>query len=239
LKGAFHFAKELAGQGWVIVSGLARGIDTAAHQGALAACGKTVAFLAHGLDTIYPPENRKLAHQIIESGGCVASEYPPGTPIQKMQFPQRNRLISGISRGVIVVEASLKSGSLHTAQSALDQGKELFVLAGSWEDQGLEGNHRLIQIGAKLVYKLDDVLEEFPGEVQKKPEEKKTLESYTMSELLLASGLEFSELLLFLEKAQKEGRVFETQPQVFLFEESEKNLTPWLAKLKTFYKNGR
>jgi DNA processing protein len=160
---------ELAGQGITIVSGLARGIDSAAHEGALER-GATVAVLGCGIDRIYPPENDLLFHRITGKGAIV-SEYPPGTPPLAGHFPGRNRIISGLSKGVLVVEAAEKSGSLLTADFALEQGREVFAVPGPVYSHGSEGVNRLLKDGAHLVTRAQDILEVLrPGQaVRKKP----------------------------------------------------------------------
>ena len=154
------FAEELAAAGWSIVSGLARGVDTAAHRGALAAGGHTVAVLGTGLDVTYPPENASLVGAICDGGGAVVTEFPRGTPPLRENFPRRNRVISGISRGVVVIEASRKSGALITARWAAEENREVFALPGSIETGRSRGCHRLIQDGARIVEMAGDVLEE-------------------------------------------------------------------------------
>jgi DNA processing protein len=149
----------LAKNGLTVVSGLARGIDTAAHYGALMAQGRTIAVLGSGLDVIYPPENQKLFDQIVEQG-LVCSEFPLGTLPERQNFPVRNRIISGMALGVVIVEATLRSGSLITARLALDQGREVFAVPGSIESFKSSGTHRLIKQGAKLVENAQDILEE-------------------------------------------------------------------------------
>lgn len=158
-RNAFEFARHLAGCGFCIVSGLAQGIDAAAHRGALAADAPTVAFLGHGIDSIYPASNRELADKILESGAIV-SEYPPGTPPLRTYFPQRNRLISGLSLGTLVIEAARRSGSLITARLASEQGREVFALPGSIHNPLARGCHQLIRDGAKLVESADDIMAE-------------------------------------------------------------------------------
>jgi DNA processing protein len=150
---------DLADLGFTIVSGLARGIDTEAHEGALASTGRTVAVLGCGIDQTYPPENTKL-RQHIERNGAVLSEFPMGTSPQSFHFPQRNRVISGLSLGIIVTEATLKSGSLITARMALEQNREVFAVPGNVTHPLSHGPHRLIQQGAKLVEKPWDIVEE-------------------------------------------------------------------------------
>jgi DNA processing protein len=150
---------DLAALGFTIISGLARGVDADAHEGALAANGRTVAVLGCGIDQTYPPEHLKL-RQRIEQQGAVLSEFPMGTSPQPFHFPQRNRVISGLSLGVIVTEATLKSGSLITARMALEQNREVFAVPGNVTHPLSRGPHRLIQQGAKLVEKPWDVVEE-------------------------------------------------------------------------------
>jgi len=159
LRNAHDFAKHLAGQGFAIVSGLAQGIDAAAHQGALDAGGQTVAFLGTGIDRVYPAVNRQLAHTITERGALV-SEYPLGAPPERWHFPERNRLISGLGLGTLVVEAARRSGSLITARLAAEQGREVFALPGSIHNALARGCHKLIRQGAKLVETADDILSE-------------------------------------------------------------------------------
>ena len=153
------FANHLSGQGLVITSGLALGIDAAAHQGALDAGGQTIAVMGTGLDRVYPASNRELAHHIAEQGALI-SELPPGTPPLAQNFPRRNRIISGISLGVLVVEAAQRSGSLITARCALDQGRDVFAIPGSIHNPLSRGCHELIRNGAKLVETAEHILEE-------------------------------------------------------------------------------
>jgi DNA processing protein len=154
-----RLCRELAMNGITVVSGMARGIDSAAHRGALAGKGRTVAVLGSGLDVIYPPENKNLSQEIA-AHGAVITEFPFGTPPQGPNFPARNRIISGISHGVVVVEASDKSGSLITAKLALEQGREVFAVPGNIDTAGSRGTHKLIKQGAKLIENVYDILDE-------------------------------------------------------------------------------
>ncbi len=156
---AFQFAHYLAQHGMVITSGMALGIDAQSHKGALKAAGKSIAVAGTGLDRIYPARHKKLAWQLIEHGAII-SEYPLGTGPMQYNFPQRNRIISGLSVGTLVVEAALKSGSLITAYSALEQGREVFAIPGSIHNPLSRGCHQLIKSGAKLVETANDILEE-------------------------------------------------------------------------------
>ncbi len=156
---AYEFAKHLGQSGFCIVSGLAQGIDTAAHQGALDAGAMTVAILGHGIDRVYPSANRDLAHRISQNGALV-TEYPLGTPPRREHFPQRNRLISGLSLGTLVIEAARRSGSLITARLAGEQGREVFAIPGSIHNPLSRGCHQLIKQGAKLVETAEDIVSE-------------------------------------------------------------------------------
>ena len=153
-------SRDLAKNGLTVVSGMARGIDTAAHKGAIAAGGRTVAVLGSGIDVIYPPENRELYEEICRHG-AVVSELPMGTEPLSENFPARNRIISGISLGVVIVEASLRSGSLITASCAAEQGRDVFAVPGNINSNGSKGTNRLIKEGAKLVEGVGDILDEF------------------------------------------------------------------------------
>lgn len=165
---AERLSRELAEQGMTIVSGFARGIDTIAHQAALAAGGRTIAVLGCGIDQIYPPEHRSLSEEVVEQG-LILSEFPLGTPPDGRNFPQRNRIISGLSLGCLVVEATLESGSLITARCALDQGREVFAVPGSILSETTAGTHQLIRSGAKLVERVEDILEEVLPQVRRVP----------------------------------------------------------------------
>lgn len=156
---ALEFAKHLSEAGFAITSGLAIGIDTAAHQGALAARKLTVAVAGTGLDRVYPARNQALAREIA-AHGLLVSEFPPGTPPVAGNFPRRNRIISGLCTGTLVVEAARQSGSLITARTAMEQGREVFAIPGSIHNPLARGCHALIRQGAKLVETADDIMEE-------------------------------------------------------------------------------
>ncbi len=162
-------SQELARQGITIVSGMARGIDSVAHGGALSGGGRTIAVLGSGVDVVYPPENRNLYKRMIEQG-AVVSEFPMGSPPEAGHFPKRNRIISGLSIGVMVVQASADSGSLITANYALEQGREVFAVPGNVGSDSSRGTHQLIKDGAKLVESSDDILEEILPQWRKEKE---------------------------------------------------------------------
>jgi DNA processing protein len=166
-KVSYRLARDLSLKGIAVISGLARGIDTAAHRAALENGGRTLAVLGCGLDVIYPPENKEL-YQKIPLQGALVTEFPLGTPPEARNFPRRNRIISGLALGVVVVEAGEKSGSHITAQFSLDQGREVFAVPGPIDSPNSLGPHRWIQQGAKLVQDVDDILcEIFPsGQLQ-------------------------------------------------------------------------
>ena len=156
---ATRLARDLAGQGVTVVSGMARGIDTAAHWGALKGGGRSIAVLGCGIDVVYPPENGAL-HRALSAAGALISEFPMGTAPLAENFPRRNRIISALSRGVVVVEAGEASGSLITARYALEQGREVFAVPGNVTCSGSRGVNGLIKEGAKLVERVEDILEE-------------------------------------------------------------------------------
>lgn len=158
---AFNLAKSLARAGVAVVSGMAEGIDSAAHKGAIEGGGKTAAVWGSSLDIVYPSFNRGLAEKI-KSNGAIYSEYPPGTEPDKSRFPDRNRLISGLSSGVVVVEAGRKSGALITSAYALEQGREVFAVPGAPQSRVSAGTNDLIKKGAKLITNVDDIFEELP-----------------------------------------------------------------------------
>ena len=157
---AYEFARYLSKNGCIIISGLALGIDSAAHQGALDENGLSWAVLAHGLDMIYPSSNAGIARKIMDTGGCLVSEYPEFTPPYANQFIVRNRIISGLSEAVIIIEAPKESGALATAQFAIKQDKPIFVVPGNIASSLYFGSHQLIRNGAKLVTKPSEILED-------------------------------------------------------------------------------
>jgi len=222
-RAAMSFAVQLVRSGLCVVSGLASGIDSIAHRGALLAGGYTIAVLGHGLDYLYPASNRGLARMIVERGGCLLSEYPPGTPPQKAYFPRRNRLISGLCWGTIVVQAAQRSGSLITARLSSEQNREVFVVPGTFDDDDFAGSHELIQQGAKLVTHPRHVLEELPIRLFSwSTEEAKsdglikifqTLGGTASLDDLLGVGLSVGEL----DQALREGVVVEIAPQRYSF----------------------
>ena len=155
-----RFAFGLARRGWCVVSGLARGIDASAHRGALAAEGVTVGVLGGALDMFYPRENRALAREMVEKGGCVASEFPFGRAPDVQTFPQRNRIVSGLAKGVVAVECPLHSGTLITCTRAVEQGRSVMAVPGRIDWRTSEGCHHLIREGARMVTSVDDIVEE-------------------------------------------------------------------------------
>lgn len=216
LRQAERLARGLAAAGVTVVSGLARGIDAAAHRGALAAGGRTIAVLASGLLNVYPPEHQELAEQI-RGQGALVSESPPHWPPKSGAFPQRNRLIAGLSLGVVVVEAALRSGALISAEHAMEQGREVFAVPGRVDNYTSRGCHRLIREGAKLVEGVDDILDELgplveaaprangltihsPAELQLNPQEQAVLQAVArepthIDEVVTRSGLPIHRVL--------------------------------------------
>jgi DNA processing protein len=221
-----RLARDLSGQlsaaGLLVGSGLALGIDTAAHEGALQVGGRTVAVMATGIEQVYPHRNRALARRI-EATGCLVSEFPPGTPPRRHHFPKRNRIISGMALGVVVIEAALPSGSLITAGAALEQGREVFALPWSPLHEGGLGCLQLLRDGAKMVRAVDDILEEFDvGDVprgvsfqtarEKGREESWLLpllgyEAITLDELVTGTARPAAHLLAELSNLELAGRV--------------------------------
>jgi DNA processing protein len=176
---------ELVSKGFTVVSGLARGIDSEAHQGALDGAGRTIAVMGCGIDIVYPPENRKLAETIIEQSGGLMSELPLGTAPIPENFPSRNRLISGLCLGVVVVEAAERSGSLITARMALEQNRQVFAVPGSPLTGKTRGSNRLLKEGARLVECVEDVMEELMPQLVSRPQ----ILPHSAGGLMTASGL--------------------------------------------------
>lgn len=199
-----RLAEALAGHGITVVSGMARGVDTAAHKGALAVNGRTIGVLGCGIDRVYPPENRPL-FQETAGKGCLVSEFPLGTLPLAENFPRRNRIISGLSQGVLVVEAAENSGSLITAQYALEQGRDVFAVPGNITFAACRGSNRLIKQGAKLVDCVEDILEElsgFKGVAGAPQQQAATLRSFSLTpkeaaiyELLARSALHIDDII--------------------------------------------
>ena len=223
LENARAFAAELAKRGLVITSGLALGIDGAAHQGALDADGYTIAVFGTGLDRVYPARHRELAHRVAEKG-LLISEFSPATSSKPENFPRRNRIISGLSLGVLVVEATHDSGSLITARYANEQGRDVFAIPGSIHNPMARGCHKLIRQGAKLVETVDDILEEIAPHIARHRSAKSESVVDTDSpdsellaafgddpmgfdELLTRSGLSVDELSAELLHLELEGQV--------------------------------
>ncbi len=180
-------SRDLAAHGLIVLSGMARGVDTAAHRGALDARGKTIAVWGTGIDVIYPKENKRLAEQILETGGAIISEYPMGTFPAPQNFPIRNRILSGMSVGVLVIEASENSGTRITARCALEQNREVFAVPGNVTSKNSWGPNTLIKQGAKLVATWEDVWEELPTQIRLEVEERQGIASCDGSDASLFS----------------------------------------------------
>ncbi|MDH1264867.1 DNA-processing protein DprA [Pseudomonas sp. GD03944] len=219
---AQRFARSLAAGGFVITSGLALGIDGAAHQGALDAGGKTIAVLGTGLCCLYPARHKALAANIVAGGGALISELPLSSPPHASNFPRRNRIISGLSLGVLVVEASPSSGSLITARLAAEQGREVYAIPGSIHHPGARGCHQLIRDGATLVESIEHILEALRGwqavPLQREADSPPERPAHPLLDLLhaaphssealaVASGWSLSEVLVALTELELEGRV--------------------------------
>lgn len=216
-KTAEDFAKALAGEGLCIVSGLALGIDAAAHRGALNGKGKTIAVIGTGADRLYPARNKALAMEIAEHGAII-SEFPLGTPALAPNFPRRNRIISGLARGVLVVEAAPQSGSLITARLAGEQGREVFAIPGSIHSPVARGCHQLIKQGAKLVESAADVMEELGWQAPPNQQASTILDDHpllaalghdpcTLDELAVRTELPTDQLLAQLLTLELDGRI--------------------------------
>jgi DNA processing protein len=221
IQNAERFAAAFSDCGLSVTSGLALGIDAAAHRGALSVGGQTLAFIGTGIDRIYPARNKELAIEIAQKGAII-SELPIGTPVAAANFPRRNRLISGFSLGVLVVEAAIESGSLITARLAGEQGREVFAIPGSIHSPQARGCHRLIKQGAKLVETAQDVLEELRFALQSPPVPSCATDTdipgdqllacmgfdpCALDELVLRSGLAAETLAVLLLQLELDGRI--------------------------------
>ena len=225
-----RLSRELAEQGVTIVSGLALGVDAAAHRGALQLSGATVGVLGCGIDLIYPPENRGLYREM-EEKGAIVSEFAPGTPPDAPNFPRRNRIISGMSRGVLVVEAAERSGSLITARFALEQGREVFAVPGNINFRASRGTNSLIKEGAKLVETVADIMGELPpgGNLPQwarkqhfnlSPDEEKLTallaeKPLQIDELTVRSGLTVPAVSAMLLRLELQGAVMQIPGKIF------------------------
>lgn len=209
LQAAKDFAKEMSQQGITVTSGMASGIDSAAHQGALQGIGKTIAVVGTGLDRVYPASNRNLAKQIVEEG-LMLSEFALGTQPKPHHFPLRNRIISGLSKGVLVVEAALNSGSLITARMAMEQGREVFAVPGSIHNPNAKGCHQLIKQGAKLVESGQDIYEELAFEAPQQEmafDVSETSTSHPLLDLMEYEPVSLDELVVLSKMAASEIQV--------------------------------
>jgi len=228
----------LVQSGFTIISGLALGIDGIAHRAALKSGGRTIAVLGSGLHRLYPPEHKPLAQRIIESGGCVLSEYPPLHPSAKWTFPQRNRIVSGLSLGVLVVEAPLRSGAMISARMAGEQGRDIFAVPGSIESSASGGCNQLIRDGAYLVESADDILNvlgpmrqsvllpgmeapmRHPNEVSLNDVELRVLQCVggtetSLESIVAASGLESTQVLAALAVLEQKRIIRQLSPVTF------------------------
>jgi DNA processing protein len=228
-RAGYRLAADLCRHGVTIVSGLARGIDTAAHQAAVDCGGRTLAVLGCGLDNVYPPENKQLYRAIPENGALI-SEFGLGTPPEARNFPIRNRIISGLSRGVVVVEAGEQSGTHITANYALEQGREVFAVPGPIDSPGSIGPHRWIQQGAKLIREASDILEELGSQAAAPASEPEvapfrsedpviahlSTTPLQMDELIRAAGLPAPEVMSRLTLLELQGLIRELPGKYFV-----------------------
>lgn len=215
---ARDFARVLSQLGLTIVSGLAVGIDAASHEGALQGSGRTVGVLGTGIDVVYPATNGGLSAQV-KSSGCVVSEFLPGTPPLKQNFPRRNRIIVGLSKAVFVVQAGLRSGSLITARLAAENGRDVFALPGDVNRENSKGTNWLLKNGSKVITEYEDIIEEFPRIEATLKLDKKQVDSpvltclgngpLTFGELLLSIGCSSKSLMVELTELQLEGLIYE------------------------------
>ena len=227
-KTAFDFSKKLSELGVLIVSGLAYGIDLSAHQGAILTKKENIAVIGCGLDLILKDPRKKFVEKILEVGGAIISEYSLSTPALKDNFPLRNRIIAGLSDGLLVIEAPINSGALITARYGLEYGKEIFVIPGSIYEKNYLGSLRLIQEGANLVIEPEDILRAFDFKIPQKiknlslsPKEKEIVEilksgGLTVSEIKEKSNLEIGELLSLLSHLEIKGAIFNQGGRFYL-----------------------
>ncbi len=226
------FAKELAEAGVQIISGLARGVDGAAHRAIIEKRGQAVGVLGCGIDLIYPKQNFQLFYEMYENQ-TVISEYPPGSEPLKWHFPERNRIISGLSDGILVTEARARSGSLITADCGLDQNKEVFAVPGMITDKHCQGCHGLIKQGAKLVENVDDILTEFSeftgfsrkfpkhstkslAKAEKRVYDMLSLKPKHIDEILSASGFSYEEVIKALFQLEAKGYIKQTHQNLYI-----------------------
>ena len=229
-----QMATAIAQAGVTIISGLAIGLDGIAHQAALDCGGRTIAVLGNGIDRIYPAENQKLAEAIIQQDqGAIVSEYPPGTPPDAKHFPTRNRIISGLGLGVLIVEAPQNSGTMHTANAAAEQGREVFAIPGSILSPNSQGTNLLIQEGAKLVMQPEDILDELhlsyqlaqtrqvvreispPDDMEASLLKLLELEPLHVDDIAIQSGLQIHEISARMMIMAGKGLVRETTPMTY------------------------
>lgn len=217
LEEAYRFGKALADQGFVIISGFALGVDIAAHRGCFESNGPTLAVMAHGLDYLAPQSHRKYVSSVLDNGGGFISEFLPGTHPHPILFPRRNRIISGLSKGVLVIQCKIKSGALITARCALEQNRDVFALPGRITDEMSAGPHSLIKLGAKLITDVDDILDEWSYKKQLSL----ALESEnvdpivrriqngetTVDQLVAGSGVSAQKIMLRLAELELDGKV--------------------------------
>ena len=210
-------AQQLVDVGWCVTSGLALGIDAQSHLGALAGQGQTVAVMATGIDKVYPKRHSELAMRIVAEGGCLLTEFPLGTAPKKEHFPRRNRIISGLSLGVLVVEATIKSGTLITARYAVEQNREVFAVPGSVYNKNSQGCHQLLKQGAKLVEQVADINEEFShlvfesGKSAAKKQEKNPALLLARDRLLASVGFEATSIDVVAQRSGLPVTVVMTQ----------------------------
>lgn len=223
-RNAENFAENLCNQGLCVVSGMALGIDGAAHRGALKSNGSTIAVVGTGLDIVYPAKHRELAHQIAERG-LILSEFPLGTPSKAANFPRRNRLISGLSLGCLVVEANIDSGSMITARLATEQGREVFAIPGSIHSPVSKGCHSLIKQGAKLVESSTDILEELQHLIPTPPSSTSVNNDETPSEADALSNIMGFEAISFERLLELSGLTTETLSSMLMILELEGKVT--------------